>query len=124
MIINIEDVKKIIPKYWYIERDCYSISHIGQILRLSNNYYLVNINIKSDLLSISMTTYITTNKYRSIDKKDYTLINDIRRKEANKEAQYAIRRKKIAVLAESFKNDPVKLSLLNKIAKDLKTLEK
>lgn len=44
--------------------------------------------------------------------------------EANKEAQYAIRRKKIALLAESFKNDPVKLSLLNKIAKDLKTLEK
>ena len=44
--------------------------------------------------------------------------------EANKEAQYAIRRKKIAMLAEQYKNDPVRLALLNKVAKDLAILEK
>ena len=43
--------------------------------------------------------------------------------EANKEAQYAIRKKKIAMLAEQHKNDPMKIMLLNKIAKDLKMLE-
>ena len=43
--------------------------------------------------------------------------------EANKEAQYAIRKKKIAMLAEQFKADPVKLMLLNRVAKDLKMLE-
>lgn len=43
--------------------------------------------------------------------------------EANKEAQYAIRKKKIAMLAEQHKNDPLKIMLLNKIAKDLKMLE-
>lgn len=42
---------------------------------------------------------------------------------ANEEAQYAIRKKKIAILAEQHKNDPLKLMLLNKIAKDLKMLE-
>ena len=44
--------------------------------------------------------------------------------EANKEAQFNIRRKKIAMLAEQYKNDPVRLALLNKVAKDLKSLEK
>ena len=44
--------------------------------------------------------------------------------EANKEAQFAIRKKKIAMLAEQFKNDPVRLTLLNKVAKDLAMLEK
>lgn len=43
--------------------------------------------------------------------------------EANKEAQLSIRKKKIAMLAEQYKNDPVKISLLNKIAKDLSILE-
>ena len=43
--------------------------------------------------------------------------------EANKEAQYAIRKKKIAMLAEQHKNDPVRLALLNKVAKDLRILE-
>jgi len=43
--------------------------------------------------------------------------------EANKEAQYTIRKKKIAMLAEQYKNDPVRLALLNKVAKDLKMLE-
>lgn len=43
--------------------------------------------------------------------------------EANKEAQYAIRKKKIAMLAEQYKNDPVRLALLNKVAKDLRILE-
>jgi hypothetical protein len=43
--------------------------------------------------------------------------------EANKEAQYAIRKKKIAMLAEQFKNDSVRLALLNKVAKDLRILE-
>jgi len=43
--------------------------------------------------------------------------------EANKEAQFNIRRKKIAMLAEQYKNDPVRLALLNKVAKDLKMLE-
>jgi len=44
--------------------------------------------------------------------------------EANKEAQYAIRKKKIAMLAEQFKNDPIRLSLLSKVARDLAILEK
>lgn len=44
--------------------------------------------------------------------------------EANKEAQYEIRKKKIAMLAEQYKNDPVKIALLNKVAKDLSILEK
>lgn len=43
--------------------------------------------------------------------------------EANKEAQYSIRRKKIAMLAEQYKNDPVKIALLSKVAKDLAILE-
>lgn len=43
--------------------------------------------------------------------------------EEDKEAQFNIRKKKIAMLAEQSKNDPVKLMLLNKIAKDLKMLE-
>lgn len=43
--------------------------------------------------------------------------------EANKEAQYAIRKKKIAMLAEQCKNDPVRLAILNKVAKDLRILE-
>jgi len=44
--------------------------------------------------------------------------------EANKEAQYDVRKKKIAMLAEQYKNDPVKIALLNKVAKDLAILEK
>lgn len=43
-------------------------------------------------------------------------------KESQK-AQYDIRKKKIALLAEQYKNDPIKLALLNKVAKDLKILE-
>lgn len=43
--------------------------------------------------------------------------------EANKEAQFAIRKKKIAMLAEQYKNDPVRIALLNKVAKDLSILE-
>ena len=44
--------------------------------------------------------------------------------EANKEAQFQIRKKKIAMLAEQYKNDPVKIALLSKVAKDLSLLEK
>lgn len=44
--------------------------------------------------------------------------------EANKEAQYNIRKKKIAMLAEQYKNDPVRMTLLSKVAKDLAILEK
>jgi len=44
--------------------------------------------------------------------------------EANKEAQYAIRKKKIAMLAEQYRNDPVRIALLNKVAQDLAILEK
>lgn len=43
--------------------------------------------------------------------------------EANREAQFNIRKKKIAMLAEAYKNDPVKIALLNKVAKDLNILE-
>jgi hypothetical protein len=43
--------------------------------------------------------------------------------EANKEAQYSLRKKKIAMLAEQYKNDPVRIALLNKVAKDLSVLE-
>lgn len=39
------------------------------------------------------------------------------------EAQINIRKKKIAQLAEAYKNDPVKIALLNNIARDLKQLE-
>ena len=42
----------------------------------------------------------------------------------SKSAQYEIRKKKIAMLAEQYKNDPVKMALLNKIAKDLSILER
>ena len=57
-------------------------------------------------------------------KKNNAEENEIREQlEANKEAQFNIRRKKIAMLAEQSKNDPVKLALLNKVAKDLKMLE-
>ena len=44
--------------------------------------------------------------------------------EADKEAAFALRRKKIALLAEQYKNDPVKITLLNKAAKELAMLEK
>ena len=44
--------------------------------------------------------------------------------EADKEAAFIARRKKIAALAEAYKNDPVKITLLNKAAKDLAMLEK
>lgn len=43
--------------------------------------------------------------------------------DANHEAQFAVRKKKIAMLAEQYKNDPVRLALLNKVAKDLNALE-
>ena len=43
--------------------------------------------------------------------------------EADKEAAFSARRKKIALLAESYKNDPVKIALLNKAAKELAMLE-
>ena len=57
-------------------------------------------------------------------KKNNAEENEIREQlEANKEAQFNIRRKKIAMLAEQHKNDPVRLALLNKVAKDLKLLE-
>lgn len=41
----------------------------------------------------------------------------------NKSAQMDIRKKKIAMLAEQFKNDPLRISMLNKIAKDIALLE-
>jgi hypothetical protein len=41
----------------------------------------------------------------------------------NKEAQLSIRKQKIAMLAEQYKNDPVRLAVLNKMAKDLALLE-
>ena len=44
--------------------------------------------------------------------------------EANKEAQYKIRKQKIAMLAEQYKHDPVKIALLNNIAKDFNMLDK
>ena len=44
--------------------------------------------------------------------------------EANKDAQFDIRKKKIAMLAEQHRNDPVKIALPNKVAKDLAILEK
>jgi len=43
--------------------------------------------------------------------------------EANREEQYNIRKRKIAMLAEQCKNDPVRIALLNKVAKDLSILE-
>jgi hypothetical protein len=43
--------------------------------------------------------------------------------EAAKDAQMSDRRKKISMLAEQFKNDPVKIALLNNVAKELSILE-
>ena len=43
--------------------------------------------------------------------------------DATKEAQFTVRKKKIAMLAEQYKNDPVRIALLNKVAKDLSILE-
>jgi hypothetical protein len=40
-----------------------------------------------------------------------------------KEEQISARRKKITMLAEQFKNDPVKIALLNNVAKELAILE-
>ena len=45
------------------------------------------------------------------------------KKEKLAEEQFDIRKKKIAMLAEQYKNDPVKIALLNKVAKDLAILE-
>ena len=42
---------------------------------------------------------------------------------AAKDAQMSERRKKIAILAEQFKNDPVKIALLNNVARELSILE-
>ena len=44
--------------------------------------------------------------------------------EASKEEQINIRKKKIAMLAEQYKNDPLKILLLGKVAKDLAIIEK
>lgn len=43
--------------------------------------------------------------------------------EAQKNAKFQDRKKKIAMLAEQYKNDPVKITLLNKAAKELAILE-
>jgi len=42
---------------------------------------------------------------------------------ASKDAQMDLRKKKIGLLAEEYKNDPVKIALLNNIAKELSILE-
>ena len=42
---------------------------------------------------------------------------------ATKDAQMSERRKKISMLAEQFKNDPVKIALLNNVARELAILE-
>ena len=42
---------------------------------------------------------------------------------AQKDAKFQERKKKIAMLAEQFKNDPAKITLLNKAAKELALLE-
>jgi tRNA(Leu) C34 or U34 (ribose-2'-O)-methylase TrmL len=42
--------------------------------------------------------------------------------EASKEAQIADRKKKIAMLAEQYKNDPAKITLLNSLARELSLL--
>lgn len=58
-------------------------------------------------------------------KKDNTDKKEITEQlKANKQAQFDIRKKKIAQLAESYKNDPVKIAMLNNIARDLNILEK
>ena len=43
--------------------------------------------------------------------------------QASKNAEIEARKKKIAILAEQFKNDPVKIALLNSVARDLAILE-
>ena len=94
LIINyrtIRNVKKIIPKYWYVTKDCYSITHIGQISNIGKGDYCILINIKNDLLSTYLSTYIFVNKYGTIDQKSFTLINEIHIKESNKEAQGKIK---------------------------------
>lgn len=43
--------------------------------------------------------------------------------EANNEAKMSIRKQKIKMLAEKYKDDPVRIALLNKVAKDIAILE-
>jgi hypothetical protein len=60
-----------------------------------------------------------------VKKADPEKYNEIKEQlEADKEAAFTARKKKIAQLAEAYKNDPLKIMLLNKAAKDLSMLEK
>lgn len=55
------------------------------------------------------------------DPEKYNMIKE--ELEAQKTAKFQDRKKKIAMLAEQYKNDPVKITLLNKAAKELAILE-
>ena len=55
------------------------------------------------------------------DPEKYNMIKE--ELEAQKNAKFQERKKKIALLAEQYKNDPVKITLLNKAAKELAMLE-
>ena len=55
------------------------------------------------------------------DPEKYNMIKE--ELEAQKNAKFQERKKKIAMLAEQYKNDPVKITLLNKAAKELAILE-
>lgn len=91
----------------------------------SNNYEFVveALNNVTKLTGIDLSHEYSEriNEDCKKDHKDADLIKE--QLEANKDAQFNIRKKKIAMLAESYKNDPVKIALLNNIARDLKTLE-
>lgn len=58
---------------------------------------------------------------KKLDPNGYNMIKE--QMDATKNEQLEYRKKKIALLAEQFKNDPVKIALLNNLAKELSILE-
>lgn len=92
----------------------------------SKNYDFVTeaLNNVVKLTGVDLTTMFEDRINEDCKKNNEEADNIREQLEANKEAQFDIRKKKIAALAEQYKNDPVRLSLLNKVAKDLKILEK
>jgi hypothetical protein len=58
---------------------------------------------------------------KSKDPEKYNMIKE--ELAAQKDAKFQERKKKIAMLAEQYKNDPMKITLLNKAAKELAILE-
>ena len=93
----------------------------------SKNYDLM-VEALNDVIKVSgidMKSLYEERINEDVKKADPEKYQEIKEQlEADKEAAFIARRKKIAALAEAYKNDPVKITLLNKAAKDLAMLEK